>query len=88
MQRPLSTFIFGSTVNGYVTAVAVTADGQWAVSGSLDKALKVWDLSTGKSLHTSYGETQIFTVAITPDGRSVVAGGEAGRVHLFSLEGF
>jgi WD40 repeat protein len=33
--------------SGYVNGLAVTPDGQRAVSASYDKTLKVWDLDTG-----------------------------------------
>ncbi len=33
-------------------AVAVTADGQLAVSASDDKTLKVWDVDSGRELRT------------------------------------
>ena len=35
-----------------VNGVAVTADGQRAVSASEDKTLKVWDLDSGRVLRT------------------------------------
>ena len=37
--------------------VAVTADGQRAVSASWDKTLKVWDLESGRELRTLKGHT-------------------------------
>ena len=36
-------------------AVAVTPDGQRAVSASDDKTLKVWDLESGRELRTLEG---------------------------------
>ena len=38
-----------------VNAVAVTPDGQRAVSASDDKTLKVWDLDSGRELRTLAG---------------------------------
>ena len=37
--------------------MAVTADGQRAVSASRDKTLKVWDLESGRALRTLEGHT-------------------------------
>ena len=37
--------------------MAVTADGQRAVSASYDHTLKVWDLASGAELHTLSGHT-------------------------------
>lgn len=54
-------------------AVAVTPDGRRAVSASVDKTLKVWDLNNGGELLTLRGHTEaVRAVAVTP-GRT--AGG-------------
>jgi WD domain, G-beta repeat len=37
--------------------VAVTPDGRYVVSGSLDKTLRVWDLATGQTKTTLQGHT-------------------------------
>ena len=42
---------------GLVTAVALTPDGNTAVSGSADNTLRVWDVATGELLHTLEGHT-------------------------------
>ena len=42
-------------------AVAVTPDGQRAVSASWDKTLKVWDLESGRELRTLTGHTGAVT---------------------------
>jgi WD40 repeat protein len=41
--------------NDSVRAVALSADGQIAVSGSEDEPLKVWDLARGRELHSLTG---------------------------------
>jgi WD40 repeat protein len=40
-----------------VTAVTVTPDGKRAVSASLDKTLKVWELGSGRELRTLTGHS-------------------------------
>ncbi len=58
----------------WVNAVAVTPDGQWAVSASDDRTLKVWDLERGKELHTLMGHTRaVIVVAVTLDKRRAVS---------------
>jgi hypothetical protein len=70
-----------------VRAVAVTADGTRAVSGSDDTTLKVWDLERGKELATLAGHSAaIRTVAITPDGRWAVSGSEDTTLKVWDLE--
>ena len=52
---PLLRTLRGHT--GAVHAVAVTPDGQRAVSGSWDHTLKVWDLERGEELRTLRGHS-------------------------------
>ena len=60
---------------GTVFAVAVTPDGQRAVSGSADYTLKVWDLESGKELLTRSGHRgTVRAVAVTPDSQRAVSG--------------
>jgi WD40 repeat protein len=65
------------TLTGHTSslyAVAVTPDGQRAVSASGDETLKVWDLGSGRELHTLTGHTSYVTaVAVTPDGQRAVS---------------
>ncbi len=54
--------------------MAVTADGRWAVSASLDKTLKVWDLGSGQLVRTLEGHTNwVNDVAVTADGHWAVS---------------
>lgn len=54
------------------------------VTGSGDKTVRLWELQTGKLLRTlrlpigSGNEGKIYAVAISPDGRTVAAGGWTG----------
>jgi hypothetical protein len=66
----------------YVNGVAVTADGRFAISTSGDKTLKVWDLATRKTISTRTTDAQLFCCALTPDGRTIVAGDNMGAVHF------
>jgi WD40 repeat protein len=55
-EQPGTAFVLkGHT--GAVLGVAVTPDGKRAVSASLDKTLRVWDLATGKALASLEGHT-------------------------------
>jgi WD40 repeat protein len=71
---------------GVVWEVAVTADGQRALSASRDKTLRVWDLASGAELHVLRGHTdQVTTVAVTPDGSSAVSGSHDRTVRSWDL---
>jgi len=69
-----------------VTAVAITPDGRFVVSGSDDSTLRLWDLATMKGLRTFEGHKKgVTTVAITPDGRFIVSGSEDSTLRLWDL---
>ena len=71
---------------GSVTAVAVTADGQRAVSASRDNTLKVWDLARGAELHTLSGHTDSVTaVAVTADGQRAVSASADHTLKVWDL---
>jgi WD40 repeat protein len=70
-----------------VDAVAVTHDGKRAISGSYDHTLKVWDLSSRSIIASFTAESSIACCSIAPDGLTIVAGGEFGRVYFLQLEG-
>ena len=58
-----------------ITAIKITPDGQRVISGSYDKSLKVWDLSTGQELFTFEGHSgSIEALAVTSDCKRLVSG--------------
>lgn len=67
----------------WVTCVAVSADGSVAVSGSRDTTVRVWDVRSGRCLHTLTGHDRYVTsVEISADGRVAVSGGQYDDVVL------
>ena len=70
-----------------VTAVAIAPDGKTAISASWDNTLKIWDLLSGEEVASFSGEYGFTCCAISPDGVTVVAGDDSGRVHFLRLEG-
>jgi len=77
------------TLRGHTAAVfsvALSADGQTLVSGSLDKTIKVWNLSTGKEIRTLTGHTDaIWSVALSADGRTLVSGSLDKTIKVWNL---
>ena len=63
-----------------VTALALSPDGKWVVSGSHDERMKVWDLESGKEIGTWHNRAAVDALAITPDGRRVTTVTEGKRV--------
>jgi hypothetical protein len=69
----------------WVGSVAVTPDGRLAVSASHDRTLKVWDVSMGHSFATLRTHAPLQCCAATPDGKTLLAGDEAGALHILDL---
>jgi WD40 repeat protein len=95
-SEPVLTIETGMHVAG-IKGIAVDADCRLAVTGSDDKTVRLWSLPDGKLLRTlrwpigSGSNGKVFAVAVSPDGRTVAAGGydahaersETGGVYLF-----
>jgi WD40 repeat protein len=72
---------------GSVWSVAISPDGKYALSGSSDRTLKLWDLETGKCIRTMEGHTSIVSsVAISPDNRYALSGSGEGTAKLWEIE--
>ena len=57
------------------------------VSGSADHLVKVWNIDTGKEMHTRKGhKDEVRCVAFTPDGRLFASGGRDGIACLYDLD--
>jgi WD40 repeat protein len=79
-------------------AQAVDAAGRFAVTGSADRTVRIWTVADGKLLRTIWVPVgpgrvgNIGTVAISPDGSTIAAGGRAettdrnSPVYLFERE--
>ncbi|MCP4582820.1 MAG: TIR domain-containing protein [candidate division Zixibacteria bacterium] len=72
--------------SGSVSAVAVTPDGRFAISGSDDETLKVWDITSGEELHTLSGHSdRICTVISTSDGRFAISGSRDETLKVWDI---
>jgi len=59
----------------YVRSVSISPDGRYAISGSDDNTIKVWDIQKGEEIRTLKGHTgSVFSVSISPDGRYAISG--------------
>ncbi len=70
----------------WVTAVAISPDGQRVASAGLDDAIKVWNLGTGELLLTLRGHTKpVNCLAISPDCQMLVSGSDDHSLKIWNL---
>ena len=73
---------------GHVTAIAMTADSRYVLSGGQDGIVHLWDLETGTLLKSMAGhETSIVMIHITSDGQHVITGSSDGTIRAWLLRG-
>jgi WD40 repeat protein len=71
----------------WVRALAISSDGETLVSGSFDKTIKLWQLSTGQLTHTCSEHSKgVLCVAISPDGQTLASGSFDETIKLWRLD--
>ena len=82
----LSVSTHGAELRGHggpVQAVAVTTDGETAITGSFDTRVIIWSLETGEAREVLlFHEGQVNAVAALPGGRFATAGAD-GRIAIW-----
>jgi WD40 repeat protein/serine/threonine protein kinase len=69
-----------------LNAVAVSPDGRTAASAGGDWAVKLWDLSTGRVLHSLTAHTgAVSGLAFSPDGKRLASGSRDGTIALWDV---
>jgi len=72
----------------YVQDVAISSDGQFALSGSWDGTLRLWDLNSGVTTRNFYGHTKdVLSVAFSADNRQIVSGSRDKSINLWNTLG-
>ena len=72
--------------NSDVNSVAFSPDGQYALSGSDDETLRLWDVATGKTLRVFKGhDSDVNSVAFSPDGKYALSGCGSGALRLWNV---
>lgn len=77
----------GKSLRRVISAIAFSSDGQRLASASQDRAVVVWDATTGKVLHTLEDHTEVVLgVAFSPDGRHVASASDDRTVRIWDTE--
>jgi guanine nucleotide-binding protein subunit beta-2-like 1 protein len=72
----------------YVQDVAISSDGQFALSGSWDGNLRLWDLNTGATTKRFVGHTKdVLSVAFSADNRQIVSGSRDKTIRIWNTLG-
>ncbi len=73
--------------DGAVRSVCMTEDGQYALSGGEDQTVKLWEVSTGRCLHTFTGHTnRVDKVFLSQDGRYAFSESADGTLRQWDIE--
>jgi GTPase SAR1 family protein/RNase P subunit RPR2 len=67
--------------------VDVSKDGSLIASGDHNNTVNYWDLNTCTLLHTSVLPDAVLSLALTPDGRRLVAGTVDSTIYVYRLTG-
>jgi WD40 repeat protein/tRNA A-37 threonylcarbamoyl transferase component Bud32 len=70
-----------------VRSVAFAPNGQWVLSGSHDKTVRLWDLKSGKELRRFVGHTgKVTWVAFSPNGDRVLSASDDKTIRLWDTQ--
>jgi len=72
----------------FVQDVVISSDGQFALSGSWDHTLRLWDLNSGTTTRRFVGHTKdVLSVAFSADNRQIVSGSRDKTIKLWNTLG-
>jgi len=74
--------------NHFVSDVVMSSDGQFALSGSWDNTLRLWDINAGTTTRRFVGHTSdVLSVAFSADNRQIVSGSRDKHIKLWNTLG-
>jgi guanine nucleotide-binding protein subunit beta-2-like 1 protein len=72
----------------FISDLAISSDGQFALSGSWDATLRLWDLNFGTTTRRFVGHTKdVLSVAFSADNRQIVSGSRDKTIKLWNTLG-
>lgn len=81
--------IFVLSIEDGVTTVAMSPDNRFVAAGSLDKSVRVWDVTTGYLCERLEGDVghkdSVYSVAFAPNGKDLVSGSLDKTIKMWEL---
>jgi len=72
----------------FVSDVVISYDGQFALTGSWDATLRLWEIETGVTTRTFVGHTKdVLSVAFSQDNRQIVSASRDKTIKLWNTLG-
>lgn len=69
-----------------LNSLSISQNGDWFVSSSTDKLLRVWNYDEGMSGHVGLGHSgSISRVVIAPDEQHIVSVGTEGGIFIWKV---
>ncbi|MCB0346802.1 MAG: WD40 repeat domain-containing protein [Bdellovibrionales bacterium] len=71
---------------GIIWSIDVSKDGKYAVTGSADRAAKLWNLQTRTEVRAFIGhDSDVTSVALSPDASRLLSGSKDGTVRIWDV---
>ena len=71
-----------------VISVAISPSGQFVAAGSLDAAVRIWDVATGVLIERLWGhQDSVSSIVFTRDGNGLVSGSLNNTLKLWDVSG-